>query len=161
MAAAAMTPDGAEPEALTVGPAKLLESLFEGTSNPRSASLTTGAEGAGRAVGEARTAGSDSDETTAVAATGLSLLRGRRAGEGRAALKAATAWPGDTGLELEGLLNEFVANDESEVSADPNDAEDIDGPEEENEDEEEEEGDESDGDEAGLRRVPGKPRGGY
>lgn len=93
---AAGDPADARAPAETVGPARLLESLFEGTSKPRSASLLSGsAEAAiatGGAASEGRALGTGSAEAT---------------GSRRARLD------GDkTDLELEGLLNEFVADSE-------------------------------------------------
>lgn len=83
------------------GPAKLLESLLDGGSNPNSASLIVEEVGA------------------SVDVTGESAVRDREIADGESGAIAAglrtyvgrAAGPTMTGLELEGLLNEFVEDD--------------------------------------------------
>lgn len=85
------------------GPARLLESLLDGTSKPKSASLTVDEVGAGV------------DKTVE---TGLSRDGPATGGSGAATggLRTYAGRTTATGLELEGLLNEFVG-DEPEITA--------------------------------------------
>jgi len=86
-------------ESVTTGPARLLESLFDGASKPISASLMVDEAGAGAGVG-----------ATGANESGLAL----EGGTGRRTALVYTGLPataGDvTGLELEGLLREFVGD---------------------------------------------------
>lgn len=133
------------------GPARLLESLLDGGSNPRSASLTVEALGGGVDV-----------DLLGAEGTGRSLETGGAGGTGGAGAGLRTyvgRADGATmsGLELEGLLNEFV-EDESRAGADSggrtdgalSTGESTDGDEDENEndeddnDDDDEEGDDED-----------------
>lgn len=139
--------DGRAGEEEITGPARLLESLLDGTSKPKSASLTVDEVGAG--VDTTAEIGLNREDP----ADGGASIGGFRTYAGR-----TTA----TGLELEGLLNEFVGDesgttagsdgraekddDESgsgEITDDDDDgADDEDEEEEDDDDDEEEEGDE-------------------
>ena len=163
-----------EPE--TVGPARLLESLFEaeGTSKPMSTSLAgprTALEGGGaRVEGKAKTAGAEVAAAGLYRAAPLGLRYSGRATE-------------DPTLELEGLLNEFAADStggagaggeegedkkEEAEKVEVVDAEEEDGDEDDDEDvededegeEEEDDDDDEDEDDGGMLPAGGAGRPG-
>lgn len=157
-----------EPASETVGPARLLESLLDtGSSSPKpevtsmTSGLLTGEDSGGAAksfsgaINEG--AGTEAGLTNRLAGFGLDVATIRRDPGRPTKLPGAPADPREfDGLELEGLLNEFVLADDAKDSAgrDALDSSDQDGDEEDEEDpyddddddeEEEEDEDEADG----------------
>lgn len=138
-----------------VGPARLLESLFEaeGASKPMSASLTT-------ETGELGAAGAVPDDRgTEGAAEPTGTGRGRTEPTEAGRLYSGRAnEAGDAGLELEGLLSEFALDNSVGAGADEDpgaggEAGDDDDEGEEDEDEEDSDGDEEE-DEDELAGLP-------